>query len=110
MKNIQSTIEGTWIELIPILLTEEQQTLLNSTNPLDNDTKISLLATIKTQREVTLSTEDTIIAESIYASIKPTLKEDDTYQLIAADMTLDNGTAKGILNCRVNGEHKQIRF
>lgn len=49
---------------------------------------------------------DVTNANAKYNLVKPTLKDTDVYQLISIDM-VDN---KGILNCRVNGEHKQIRF
>jgi hypothetical protein len=110
MKQIQSTTEGTWIELIQVTLTEEQQTLLSSTNEADNAAKAALILQIKADREVALASEDVVIAEATYLANKPALTGGDTYQLIAIDMTLDNGVTRGILNCRVNGEHKQVRF
>jgi hypothetical protein len=110
MKQIQSTIEGTWIELIPVTLTEEQQTLLSSMDEADITAKLALSLQIKADREVALTSEDVVIAEATYLANKPALAVSDTYQLIAVDMTLDNGVTSGILNCRVNGEHKQVRF
>jgi hypothetical protein len=110
MKHIQSILEGTWIELLPVTLTQEQQTLLGSTNSEDDAAKTALLANIKSQREGVLATEDATIAQAVYLANKPELQAGDTYQLIAVDMTLDNGATRGIINCRVNGEHKQIRF
>jgi hypothetical protein len=110
MKQIQSILEGTWIELLPVTLTQEQRTLLGSTNSEDAEVKAVLIADIKAQREGVLATEDVTIAQAAYLANKPALAEGDTYQLIAVDMTLDNGVTRGILNCRVNGEHKQVRF
>jgi hypothetical protein len=110
MKHIQSTTEETWVELIQVPLTEEQQTLLRSTDSAYKAAKASLLLQIKSEREVSLTSEDVVIAEATYLANKPVLGESDAYQLISIDMTLDNGVTQGILNCRVNGEHKQIRF
>ena len=106
MKNLQSLIEGTWIELKQVQLTVEQKTLILSQEESDNEAKAILIEEIKTLREVEAQEEDALIAQAKYHEIKPTLKQTDVYQLISFDIT-DN---KGILNCRVNGEHKQIRF
>ena len=106
MKNLQSLIEGAWIELKQIQLTVEQKTLILSQEESDNEAKAILIEEIKTLREVEAQEEDALIAQAKYYEIKPTLKQTDVYQLISFDTT-DN---RGILNCRVNGEHKQIRF
>ena len=110
MKQIQSITEGTWVELVPVQLTQEQQSLLMSRKEEDLEAKAELIAEIKTKREKALSTEEVETATSIYNSFKPALQESDEYQLISVDMTLSNETGTGIINCRVNGEHKQIRF
>ena len=47
--------------------------------------------------------EDAAAAQAIYDQHKI-----EGADLIAADITLPEGT--GIINCRLNGEHKQIRF
>jgi hypothetical protein len=110
MKQIKSIEEGTWIELLTVTLTGEQQTLLRSTDTADSVAKAALIANIKAQREGVLAPEDVAIAQAVYLANKPELQAGDTYQLIRVDMTLDNGTTRGIINCRVNSEHKQIRF
>jgi hypothetical protein len=110
MKNIQSTTEETWIELVPVELTEAEQTLLISTKEEDKVAKEELIAEIKTKKEKALSTEEVEIATSIYNSFKPSLEETDEYQLISVDMTLLGPVGKGLINCRVNGVHQQIRF
>lgn len=110
MKNLQSTIEGTWIEIKPVILTEEQKTLILSQEESDREAKISLTAEVKSQREIAAKKADKTLAISKYNEIKPTLKETDMYELIAMDMVIGETLTSGILNCRVNGEHKQIRF
>lgn len=110
MKNLQSTIEGNWIETKPVILTEEQRTLMMSQEELDREAKQALMIEIKTQREAIASETDIEIASAKYNSIKPELKEGDAYELIAMDLVIDELKLFGILNCRVNGEHKQIRF
>ncbi len=106
MKNLQSTTEGVWIELKSVTLTEEQIDLMSSTKEDDQDAKIELSQLIKSQREVSAQEEDILIAQTKYNEVKSTLEETDVYQLISFNF-FDN---EGILNCRVNGEHKQIRF
>jgi hypothetical protein len=110
MKNIQSTTEGTWVELVPVELTESEKTLLTSTNEQDEEAKAELIAEIKTRGEKALTKAESDKAKAIYLNLKPTLKKTDIYQLILVNMTLDGETGTGIINCRVNGEHKQIRF
>lgn len=110
MKNIQSTTEGTWVELVTVELTETEKTLLLSKKAEDEQAIVELIAEIKTKREKALSTAESETAQTIYTSVKPSLTEEDVYQLIAIDMSLDGEKGTGILNCRVNGEHLQIRF
>ena len=107
MKNLQSTIEGTWIEIKQVTLTEEQIALLTSVN---SQAKTDLMAEIKSQREVAATKSDTDLAVSKYNEVKPALETTDVYELIAMDVVVTEETLLGILNCRVNGEHKQIRF
>lgn len=106
MKNLQSTIEGTWVELKQVLLTEEQKTLLSSNDEANQEAIKALLAEIKPLREVEVQGEDAVLVQAKYEEVKPTLKETDVYQLISFNITGNSG----ILNCRVNEEQKQIRF
>ena len=110
MKNLQSRIEGTWIELKQVQLTEEQKSLLLTMNEEDQGSKIELINEIKSLTETVAQEEDIILVQAKYEEVKPTLKETDVYQLISADVNINETVLSGILNCRVNGEHKQIRF
>lgn len=110
MKTIQSTIETIWKEIVKVELTSEEKTLMLSMNEEDKVAKKTLIDRIKSERELELDVETSAIAQSIYEANKPTLKSTDTYQLIAVDMQLEGEVAKGIINCRVNEEHRQIRF
>jgi hypothetical protein len=110
MKNFQSTIEGTWIEILPVELTEEQQILVTSTKEEDKEAQQILIENIKSQRELSVGKTKSSTLSSFYNGIKPELKEKDTYQLISINLTEKEDKFTGILNCRVNGEHKQIRF
>lgn len=109
MKTYKSNIEGTWVEITPVELTAEQNALLISTNENDQEAKFNLLQTLTTQREVAVSENKRQELISFYNTIKPVLKETDIYKLISVELSEAN-PFEGILNCRVNGEHLQIRF
>lgn len=108
--NLNSTIEGSWNERTSITLTDEQKKLLASTATTDADAKAELLKTLITTTPVTDATVIGV-ANAVYNKNKPVLKDTDVYQLIAVDVSIVDNTAKsGIINCRVNGEHQQVRF
>jgi hypothetical protein len=109
MKTYQSNIEGAWVEILKVELTAEQKSVLMSNNDNDKEAKNDLLQSLKTQREVAVSENKIQELVNFYNTIKPELKETDVYQLISADLSEANPFS-GILNCRVNGEHVQIRF
>ncbi len=110
MRNFQSTTEGTWIELLPVQLTEEQKALMMSTNKEDEEAKQALMGTIKVQREGVVSSEKQEQLNGFYNLIKPEIGEDDVYEFVSINLSKKEGKISGILNCRVNGEQKQIRF
>lgn len=107
MKQYQSTTEGTWIERVRVELTEEEKTLLRSTNESDELNKKELMDKIKSDSQKEVSSKKATELTKLYNAVKPKLKEGDVYQLIAIDVTENNS---GILNCRVNDEHVQVRF
>ena len=109
MKNYQSIIEGTWVEILKVELTEEQKALMLSNNEEDQESKLALMQSIKVQREGAVPENKAAELVSFYNTIKPVLKETDVYQLISADLS-ETDSFQGILNCRVNREHIQIRF
>lgn len=110
MKTYQSIIEGTWIELLPVQLTEEQKALMISIKEEDKEAKKSLMENIKSQREGLVDIKKEGELNSFYNSVKPELKQKDVYQLISINVSERGDNFTGILNCRINGEHKQIRF
>jgi len=109
MKNLQSIEEGKWIECVSVQLTDAEKLLLDSTDY--SDEKLALIEKIKIDIKKSVSATIASKAKSKYNEIKPSLKETDVYQLIAADFVYDDvNITSGILNCRINGEHKQVRF
>lgn len=110
-KHLNLRTEGSWIELQRVELTEEQKTLLTSTDEKDKEARKNLQDSIKEQREKNATKADIDKVQPIYDKNKPKIKESDKYYLIGCNATItDNGSIRGIINCRVNGEHKQIRF
>lgn len=111
MKNFQSNVEGSWTEIVNVPLTEEQRTLLASRDEADLEEKTALRATIKSQREVAVDDEKATVLNAFYDTVKPALKVNETYSLIGINVSepVENAFS-GILNCRVNEEHKQVRF
>jgi hypothetical protein len=110
MKTYQSVEEGTWVELLPVQLTKEQRDLMRSQKEEDTEAKQELSSWIKSQREGSVPTKKKNELKAFYNSVKPELKENDTYQLISINLSEKEDKFVGILNCRVNGEHKQVRF
>lgn len=110
MKNYQSTVEGSWVEIVSVQLTEAEKALMISTKPEDAEAKKALMERIKSEREVSVKRTEVTKLTSFYESKKPALKETDTYQFISANLSGVDGNYKGIINCRVNGEHIQVRF
>lgn len=110
MKQYQSVTEGQWVEILPVQLTEEQKALMMSTKEEDNEAKKELAQLIKSQREKAVDQETLTNLNKVNDSVKPKLKDGDVYELISFDLSQKDGLWKGILNCRVNGEHKQVRL
>jgi hypothetical protein len=109
MEIFQSTIENKWVKINKIEVTETEQELLRSKNEEDKVAKLELMQTIKSKRHTNLTATKSKEFVDFYNKVKPALKETDNYQLISMDISKTDKLS-GILNCRVNGEHKQIRF
>lgn len=102
MKNL-SLIDNNWIEIKNPNITQEEQNILEDESENNQESRQNLLEAIRSRSFEVASTEDATIAQNIYNQYKIA----DSI-LIAADLTLPDG--HGIINCRVNGEHKQVRF
>lgn len=110
MKKLQLKQQGTWKEIVPVQLTEKERTLMESEKQEDMKAQKELMQEIRSKRENTPSESDIQLAQEKYDEIKPEIEEGQEYQLIAMDCILNDGQLKGILNCRVDGEHIQVRF
>ncbi len=107
MKNLTSITEGVWTEVKPVALTEEQKAIFKSS---DIEAKATLSTELKSLSETTPDEITLALAKAKYNYIKAKILSNGTYELIGCNISLDSTKLKGILNCRVNGEHKQIRF
>lgn len=92
-------IDNQWKERAQIELTEAEKTLLRLRSPEAR----ALIERLKSESHKEPSAEDAAAAQALYDQHKI-----EGADLISADISLPEGT--GIINCRVDGEHKQIRF
>ena len=106
MKNLVSTTEGVWKEIRLVSLSEPEIEALKGPN---SPEKTNVLDRLRLEREVEAGQADSAIAQSVYLENKPSVLESE-YQLIAVSLKLDDEQAFGIINCRINKEHVQIRF
>ena len=108
MKKYKSNKEGQWFEVIQFTLSEEQKELLASRKPSDiaKQTELRELISSKSIQSVDAETINNLI--NFYDSIRP---KDRNYKLISCDIYQNKEkTFSGILNYRINNEHKQLRF
>lgn len=101
--------ENGWSARDNSLINEADLEQMRDTELGDKDRK-ALMESIKEQSKVELDADKIADLEAFYEGKKPELKDGDDYQLIAIDLREAGDTYSGILNCRVNGEHIQIRF
>ena len=104
MKIYTSKKEGVFVEHIPLQLTDEDKAVLSGS---DESAKETLKQTLASNSKKVASSTKTSELKKLYNSKKPKLKEGDVYELISVEI-IDGKS--GIMNYRLNGEHKQIRF
>jgi hypothetical protein len=111
MKNFQLVSEKNWVELIPIKLTKEEDNILLLSREEDIELINSILAKLKSEKKEIIEEDKLQLLNSFYNSVKPQLKENEVYELISLDLNeKSENIFTGILNCRINNEHVQIRF
>ena len=102
MKNL-SLVDNVWIERINPNITNEERVILEDKTMSPSDSKKALIENIKARSFKLAEQNDAIVAQNIYDEYKV-----DDATLISVDISLPSG--HGIINCRINNEHKQIRF
>jgi poly-D-alanine transfer protein DltD len=108
MKNYKSTKEGEWFEQVSVELTNDQRILMRS-RQLESQEYKELMEYIDTNSKKEVTEDVFQVLETSYNKYKPKLKETDSYELIGVSITIEGNKGRGIINCRLNGEHKQIR-
>lgn len=96
-------VKDNWTLTDDLDVTGEERALLNSDDPAQHAEKAALIAALKVRPRLTVSEQDAAAAQTIYAEHMP-----ENATLISAVVELPHGT--GIINCRLNNEHLQIRF
>lgn len=104
MKIYTSTEEGVFIEHFEHELIKSEKDVLNSK---DENAKKNLKKNLLDKTRKVISKTKSSELQKIYESKKPKLNDGDVYDLIGVEFY---DKESGIINCRVNGEHKQIRF
>lgn len=94
-------VGGEWFERINPELTPEQTQALR--DPSKGDAHREAVAAFRERSRRAASEADAAAAQSLYA--RHSLAD---ATLISAEVTLPSGS--GIVNCRVAGKHRQIRF
>ena len=102
MKNL-TLVNNEWKQRLVVELSDQEQALLFDLDESNREEQQILAERIANESVATASPEDAAAAQALYDQHKIVGAD-----LIAADIALPEGT--GIINCRVNGEHKQIRF
>jgi hypothetical protein len=102
MKNL-TLINNEWKQRVAVEFTEEERELLETFSDNRHEERKALATRIHNDSLLAATAEDTAAAQALYDQYKI-----EGADLIAADITLPEGT--GIINCRFNGDHKQIRF
>jgi phosphoribosylformylglycinamidine (FGAM) synthase-like enzyme len=107
MKRYRSIEVGKWYEVLEYHLTEEQKEILASKKAKDIKAKSELKKLIEENSKGEVDETKANELNDFYKSIKP---QDRNFKLISCDLVEDTDIYSGILNFRINGEHKQIRF
>jgi len=102
MKSL-SLVDGTWAERLNPGITAEERAALEDRSTASLDSRKALLESIHSRSSKPAEAADAASAQGIYDQHKI-----DGSTLIAVDVSLPSG--HGIINCRVNGEHTQVRF
>lgn len=102
MKNL-TLINNSWKQKVEVQLTDTEKNLLTNIGEDEKEGRKLLFQRILEQSLIDANSEDVSAAQALYDSNKI-----ENAALIAVDISLPDGN--GIINCRINGEHKQIRF
>ena len=110
MIHIQSTNGTEWFQILtPVELTEEQQSILDTQQ--DEEAILEIVELQRNSSRKLLRDFQFKHERELYEIHKPIIKENEVFELLAVDIVKVKGSPmSGIINYRLNGEHKQIRF
>jgi hypothetical protein len=103
MKKQLTLINGEWKQILDPNVTPEEQAVLENSSPENLEAIEELVASIRVRSITNASAEDSTAAQTIYDQHKI-----EGAEFIDCHVTLPDGY--GLINCRVENEHKQIRF
>jgi hypothetical protein len=95
-------IDGEWKERVNSEITEQERNVLKNKD-ITHEKRKQMIDDMRFRHHTHVSQKEARQAQIIYNNNKL-----EGAELIEADITLPDGC--GIINCRLNGEHKQIRF
>ena len=109
MKTFISNTKGVWKEILPITLTEEEKTYLESNDKESIPNGQEILDGIKARKEQDVTGEQLTKLTKFYDFFELGLSKRgiDSFELISVDI---NENFKGIINYRVGKEHFQQRY
>jgi 3-mercaptopyruvate sulfurtransferase SseA len=103
MKKQLRLINGEWKQILNPNLTPEERAVLENTRPENLAAIRELAENINARSVVAALAEDSATAQTIYDQHKI-----EGAEFIDCHIALPDGS--GLINCRVENEHKQIRF
>jgi len=98
---------GAWVAEQPLTKEQKEAVKNNIANRGKKDKDGKTVKPAKIQRE--FSPADKTVEKQLVAIFEKH-KPKEEYSLIDTSITIENGKARGIINCRINGEHRQIRI
>lgn len=93
-------VNNTWMQVVNPAVTQQERNAIAQSDALG---KKSVLDNIKERSHVLATAEDALIANELYNANKIASSE-----LISVEIYLP--AQAGVINCRINDEHKQVRF
>jgi hypothetical protein len=102
MRNL-TLIGNEWKQRVAVALSDEERALMLNQGADRREERRALAERIAAESHIAATPEDAAAAQANYDAHKL-----EGASLIAADIVLPSGT--GVINCRLNGEHQQIRF
>jgi hypothetical protein len=103
MKKQLILINGEWKQILDPNVTSEEQAVLENSSPENLEAIEELVANIRARSITNPSPEDAAATQTIYDQNRI-----EGAEFIDCHITLPDGY--GLINCRVENEHKQIRF